>query len=398
MKITLVTDQFYENNHGTSVSAQRIYDGLVARGHQVNVIAIDKDESNDCGMKERQFGKPINNIIHSQGMQLAKPDKDKIREIVAQADIVHVYLPFKLGYTTIEICRELNVPCTAAFHIVPENITSTLYMNNFFALNSSLWSKFYNSTYKYVKHIHCPSLMVAKQLELHRFNSYLHVISNGCCSKFKVQPQPKPSIFNDKFIICFAGRFSREKRYDLIIKAVAESKFKDKIQLIFGGKGPVRNQIMNMAKELPNYPVFSFFTHEQLNSLFNFADLYIHPADTEVEGLSCLEAITCGCVPIVSDSPKSASSQFTLSKHSVFENGDYKSLAQQIDWWLSHPQELQKHRVAIARHAQKFAFEKSMDYYLDMFEQAIKDWDCEYKSNSKEKAMEPTIINYYAKK
>ena len=166
MKITLVTDQFYENNHGTSVSAQRIYDGLVARGHEVNVIAIDKDENNSCGMKERQFGKPINNIIHSQGMQLARPNKKKIREIVAQSDLVHIYLPFKLGYTTIEICRELNVPCTAAFHIVPENITSTLYMNKFFALNSSLWSKFYNSTYKYVKHIHCPSLMVAKQLEL----------------------------------------------------------------------------------------------------------------------------------------------------------------------------------------------------------------------------------------
>ena len=257
MIITLVTDQFYENNHGTSISAQRFYNGLISKGHTVRVVAIDS-KNTAFALKERFFGKPINKIINSQGFQLAKPDKETISKAINGADVVHVYMPFKLGYKTIELCREMNVPCTAAFHIVPENITSTLYMEDFAPLNFSLWKSWYNSTYRYVQHIHCPSLMVANQLVNHKFNSNLHVISNGYNDIFKMQKQQKPEVFKDKIVITFVGRFSREKRYDLIIKAVKQSKYANKIQLVFGGKGPVKKQIMKMSKKLPNYPVCRF--------------------------------------------------------------------------------------------------------------------------------------------
>lgn len=395
MNITLVTDQFYQNNHGTSISAQRFYNGLVARGHNVRVVAIDETGATDFGMKERNFGKPINKIINSQGMQLAKFDEEKIRKAVEGSDIVHIYMPFKLEYKTIQICREMNIPCTAGFHLVPENITSTLYLNKVSAVNESLWSMFYNTTYRYIQHIHCPSLMVAKLLKKHGFNANLHIISNGYNDIFKVQPTPKPALFRDKFVISFVGRFSREKRYDLIIKAVEQSKYKNKIQLIFGGKGPVKSQIMAMAKKLPNYPVFGFFNREQLVSLFNFSDLYIHPADTEVEGMSCLEAIACGCPALVSNSPKSATSQFAVHPQCVFKHGDAEDLAQKIDYWIEHLVELQMQRPIIAQHAKKFTVDRSMDYYIQMFKDAILDWDNTYDGKRKDGAIAPNIINNY---
>lgn len=397
MIITLVTDQFYQNNHGTSISAQRFYNGLIKQGHTVRILAIDEENHTAYALKERYYGKTINKIINSQGFQFAKPNEEIIRKSIEGADIVHVYMPFKLGYKTIELCREMNVPCTAAFHIVPENITSTLYMNKFQPLNYSLWKKFYNTTYRYVKHIHCPSLMVAKQLEQRKFKAKLHVISNGYNEIFKMQPTEKPEMYKDKFVIAFVGRFSREKRYDLIVKAVNESKYRDKIQLIFGGKGPVKNQIMRLSKKLPNYPVFSFFSREQVSELFNYADLYIHPADIEVEGMTCLEAIACGCVPVVSDSPKSATPQFTLSKHSVFKHGDFKDLAEKIDWWIEHPKELKIHKKQISEHASKFTVDHSMEYYNDMFQAAVKDWDKNY-DGCKKNAVKPEIINYYQQK
>ncbi len=384
MIITLVTDQFYQNNHGTSVSAQRFYDGLVALGHTVRVLAIDSEGNTAYALKERYFGKPINAIIHSQGMQLAKPDKETIKKAIEGADIVHVYMPFKLGYKTIQICREMNVPCTAGFHLVPENITSTLYCNHVQPLNFSFWNKFYRQTYRYIKHIHCPSLMVAKQCAEHKFHSNLHVISNGYNNIFEMHPEEKPEIFKDKIVIAFVGRFSREKRHETIIKAVKLSKYKDKIQLIFGGKGPTKRHIMKISKKLPVYPVFGFFTREQLISMFNFADLYIHPADIEVEGLSCLEAVACGCVPIVSDSKKSASSQFAVHEQSVFKNKNARDLAAKIDWWIEHPEELISQRPVVAEHAKAFTIEKSMPFYVEMFKEAIKDWDPKYDGGGKE--------------
>ncbi len=394
MVITLVTDQFYQNNHGTSVSAQRFYDGLIKRGHVVRVLSIDNENNTIYALKERYFGKPINKIINSQGFQFAKPNPEIIKKAIEGADIVHVYMPFKLGYKTIEICQQMNVPCTAGFHLVPENITFTLYMEDFRTLNNALWKRFYNSTYRYIQHIHCPSVMVAKQLEKHKFHSNLHVISNGYNDFFKVKEEEKPKIFENKIVITFVGRFSREKRHDLIVKAVNVSKYRDRIQLVFGGKGPIKKQIMKMSKRLPNYPVFGFFTKEQLCSLFNYADLYIHPADIEVEGMSCLEAIACGCVPIVSDSAKSATPQFTTHKQSIFHHGDYHDLAKKIDWWIEHPDDLKAQRKIIAKHAEKFKLERSMDFYINMFEDAIKDWSNTYDGKSKN-AQKTKIINNY---
>lgn len=397
MIITLVTDQFYQNNHGTSVSAQRFYNGLVKRGHTVRVLAVDEEHNTAYALKERNFGKPINKIIHSQGFQLAKPDVKTIKECIAGSDIVHIYMPFKLEYKTIEICREMNIPCTAGFHIVPENITSTIYLNKSKLVNGALWKSFHDSTYRYVKHIHCPSLMVANQVKKHNIHAKLHIISNGYDEAFKFCPTQKPEIFKNKIIITFVGRFSREKRHDLIIKAVNSSKYRNQIQLIFGGKGPTKSHIMKMARKLPNYPIFAFFSREQLVALHNFADLYIHPADIEVEGMTAIEAISCGCVPVVSDSPKSATPQFAVHEKSVFKHGNYKDLRDKIDWWIEHPEERIKQKEAVAKHAEKFKVERSMDYYIEMFEEAIKDFDKTYDGKKKSKAIETTINNPYTK-
>ena len=152
---------------------------------------------------------------------------------------------------------------------------------------------------------------------------------------------------------------------------------------------------MRMSKSLPNYPVFSFFTKEEVCNLFNYADLYIHPADIEVEGMTCLEAIACGCVPIVSNNPKSATPQFALSKqHSIFQHGNYKDLAAKIDWWIEHPTELRVHKRQIAEHAEIFKIDQSMNYYIDLFNQAIADWDANYDGKSKNKIPTKIINNY----
>ncbi|MBP5651205.1 MAG: glycosyltransferase [Clostridia bacterium] len=396
MIITLVTDQFFQNNHGTSVSSQRIYNGLINLGHTVRVLTIDNGKNTEFAVKERYFGKLITEIINSQGFQFGKPEQVTLEKAILGSDIVHVYLPFKLGYTTIQLCKKLNVPCTASFHLSPENITSTLYLEKSKIINESLWKDFYRRTYRHVKHIHTPSLMIADQLVKHKYHANLHVISNGFNDMFRVEPNhEKPKMLEDKFIICFVGRFSREKRHDLIIKAVNASKYKDKIQLVFAGKGPILHKIMSMSKKLPNYPIFTFLSRPQLVDLYNYADLYIHPADIEIEGMSCLEAIACGCVPVVSNSKKSATSQFTVHENSVFEHGNYIDLANKIDWWIEHEEDRIKQKDVVAHHANKFTLERSMNYYLEMFDQAIEDWDKDYNGKDKRKAIETKIINPY---
>lgn len=392
MIITFVTDLYFDENNGTSISAKRFTSILREHGHTVKIVAVDDGNNTEFAVKERSFGKLGDKIIHSQGMRLADPDEETLKNAIKGSDIVHIYMPFKLGKETIKICRELNVPCTAAFHIAPENITSTIYLGEWKDLSNIIYRMFYKDLYRYVKHIHCPSLMIANKLKERKYRTNLHVISNGYHPIFKPENIEKPEELKDKFIITFIGRFSCEKRHDLIIKAVSKSKYKDKIQLIFGGKGPKKNSIVKKSmKLLPIQPRFEFFTKEELVKVYNYSDLYVHPADTEIEGISCIEAIACGLVPIVSNSIRSATPQFTIDERCIFKRGDYNDLSKKIDYWIEHQDELKSLKEKYAKHALNFNIENSVKRCEKMFEEAIKDWDNNY-NNSKDKETKTKIF------
>ena len=76
--------------------------------------------------------------------------------------------------------------------------------------------------------------------------------------------------------------------------------------------------------------------------LLHKTDLYVHTSDAEIEAISCIEAIACGNVPIISNSNKSATPQFALDERSLFEAGNSDDLARKIDNWLDNKQELDK--------------------------------------------------------
>ncbi len=375
MIITLITDQFYKNGNGTSVSAQNLYNGLTKKGHTVRVVSVDYGNHTPYALKERSFGMFGDKIIHSQDMQLAKPNKKVLDNAIDGADVVHILTPFKLGQEAIKECKKKNVPCTAAFHIVPENITSTLYLKNNTFVNKAIWFYWKGKLYKNINHIHCPSQMVANQLKHHHYQANLHIISNGFNQKYCFVEEEKPEIFKDKFIIAATGRFSREKRFDILIKAVNLCKHRDKILIIFGGKGPLYKKFMDMSKKLPVTPIFlGRYKQQQQLSFLSFSDLYVHTADIEVEGMTCLEACACGLVPVVSNSVKSATPQFTQHPNSLFKRGSAKDLAKKIDWWFEHPNELRAQKEKVANHAQNFRLENSIDLYENMFEAAIADF------------------------
>ena len=61
--------------------------------------------------------------------------------------------------------------------------------------------------------------------------------------KVRKKERRKDKEFKDKIVLTMVGRLSGEKRQDVLIDAVSKSKYADKIQLIFAGKGIE----MNMA-------------------------------------------------------------------------------------------------------------------------------------------------------
>lgn len=379
MVIVFVMDSFGLLNNGTSATAQRFCKELIKLGHTVRILSVKGDDykADENFFALEKFKFPVfQPLIDSQGFAFAKCDDLKtITNAIKGADIVHLFLPFPLENKARLIAQELNVPVTGAFHLQPENITYTIYMGKNRIVNNLLYKFFYLYFYQYIRHVHCPSKMISNQLTKHHYkNCITHPISNGVLDVFKKNRVEKPAEFKDKIVILMIGRLSREKRQDLIIKAIGKSKYNDKIQLVLCGQGPYYEKLTRLAKKKLANPIsIRFVSQNELLKIINYSDIYIHSSDAESEAIACIEAFSCGLVPIISDSPNSATNQFALDKACLFKHGNYKSLCSKIDYFIEHPDFVKQLSDKYIEYSKNFRLEAEVKKLEKVFYTAIEE-------------------------
>ena len=381
MKILLVIDTYDTNNNGTSISAQRFAAVLREHGNEVRILTTGEPAPDKFVLKELKV--PLfNDLIHSHGFQFAQVDLDIIREAVEWADIVHCMMPFALETATKLIADQMHKPSTAAFHIQPENLTSSIGLGKAEWLNDRFYYTFRFLLYQHFNHIHVPSQFMANELIKRGYKAKIHVISNGIDPDFITAGQRKlsnsdgghTSLSDGSLItIVMVGRLSGEKRQDVIINAVPFSKYADRIQLVFAGKGPKYDEYVELGKQLKNPPQFVFLSKPELIDLLLHTDLYVHASDMESEAISCIEAFATGLVPVIANSEDSATPQFALDGRSLFAPGRPKDLARAIDWWFDHPDEKAKMEREYAEAAKNYDIDTSVRLCEQMFREAIEE-------------------------
>jgi 1-acyl-sn-glycerol-3-phosphate acyltransferase len=365
MIITLVADTFNVGNNGTTVSATQTAAALIARGHTVRVVACGEpgDASDECGPEMfwvPELVVPIaSRLAHRQKTVFGKPVREVLTAAIKGADVVHIYQPWPLGRSAERIARHLGVPAIAAFHIQPEHITYNIGLGWFRPAVHLIYVLLRLAFYGRFADIHCPSTFIAAQLRQHGYRARLHVISNGVSSNFQPYPERKRSP-DDPFRILMVGRFSPEKRQDVLIRAVRRSRHAARIQLHFAGHGPREKRLRRMASKLVNPAEFGYYSQAELIELIRSCDLYVHASDVEIEGVSCMEAFSCGLVPIISDSRRSATGQFALGLNNLFRAGDPSSLAERIDGWIDDPEALEAASESYARYAELYTVDRSV--------------------------------------
>ena len=374
MKILIVIDQFDNSNNGTTISARRFAKGLQDRGNEVYIVSTgDKKDEYKFNLKELPLLPGISHIIRSQGMSFAIPDTEVLEEAIASVDVVHFYMPFWLSKVGLKICEKKNVPHTTAFHVQPENITYSIGLGTNTKVNDFIYTHYRDSFFNRFTHIHCPSEFIANELKNHGYTAKLHVISNGVDDDFKYYEKEKLPEFKDKFVITMIGRYSGEKRQDVLIDAISKSKHLDKIQLILAGKGPKEEKYKKLGKALSNPPIMQFYDKENLIKLLKSTDLYVHSADAEIEAISCIEAFACGNVPIIANSPNSATKQFALVPESLFEAGNSTDLASKIDFWIENESYRKEMEYKYAQSAEKYRLKNCIIKMEEMFKDAIRE-------------------------
>lgn len=374
MKIVLVIDQFDDANNGTTISAQRFARALIQHGNQVRVIACGKPADYKYAVRQMKFLPVVEHLITSQGMRLAIPNRHVFEKAAAWADVVHFMMPSPLGIMGLRHVEKLCIPHTAAFHCQPENITFSVHLGNSRRVNDFVYNRFRDTFFNRFTHIHCPSNMIADQLRQHGYTAQLHVISNGISPAYFYHKREKEAFLQEKFTILMVGRYSGEKRQDVLIDACAKSRHAAHIQLILAGKGPMEKKLRRQCEaQLANPAILEFYSPQRLIEIISQCDLYVHTSDAEIEAMSCMEAFACGLVPVIAQSPRSATPQFALDERSLFPAGDSRLLAKRIDYWYEHPQERQEMEKRYAESAKDYSLEASICQTEEMFRAAIRE-------------------------
>lgn len=336
MKIAFVMDDMSVHSNGTSTTAERYAQALRQLGHQVTCVAFGAQGPDGFDVPEHHI--PIvTPVAEGLDFHFAQPDEGAFDEAFQGADVIHIFLPFALGQAARDWGRAHQVPVTAAFHLQPENVTYNAGLGAAPPVCDLIYHLFKDWLYGDIRHIHCPSEMIARQLRKHDYKAKLHVISNGVPEEFS--PGPGQAFDDDLIHIVTVGRLAHEKDQRTIIRAIGQSRHRDRIQLHICGEGPLLHELQREGGRLPHPPIIEYQSQQDLIALERTCPLYVHASTADIEAISVIEALACGCIPIIARAEMSAPAQFALCGQSLFEAGDSRHLARLIDWWIDNPQE-----------------------------------------------------------
>lgn len=403
MKILFVIDSFYTTNNGTSISAQRFAGELRKRGHEVKVLCWDtpkyiENNLTDGDFTTKKFNIPVfQPLCDKHDFSFAYNETAIVHRACDWADIVHVFVPFGIEKEAIDYCNQIGKPVTAAFHIQPENMTSSVSMGKVEWFNELFYRSFRYNIYNRVRHVHVPSQFMGNMIAERGYTAKIHPISNGIQEAFMdagerkkilqrsglsgeagLTAQRSNSPKDGLFKIMMIGRLSQEKRQDVIINAVKYSKYADRIQLVFAGRGPEYNKYVELGKDLQHQPQFIYVGRDELIEELLTTDLYVHASDMESEAISCIEAFATGLVPVIANSEVSATPQFALDGRSLFTPGNPKDLARAIDYWLDHPEERRHMEEQYRLAGRKYSLAASVTAFEEMLNEEIQENEARY--------------------
>lgn len=373
MRVAVVCDVLGEENNGTTIAAMNLIRHLKARGHDVRVVCPDESRQGQSGffVVPRLNVGPLNDYVRRNGVSIAVTDETVLERALRDADIIHIMTPFFLGKAAVDYGRGHGIPVTAGFHCQAENITNHLHLMNSRLVNDLTYKAMYRLVYQYVDAVHYPTRFIREVFEAEVGPTNGYVISNGVNRRFAPAPADKPQAWRDRFVILFTGRYGKEKSHRVLIDAVAASRYADMIQLVFAGEGPLHRELEAYASKLPNPPVMRFFSRDEMLRVINSADLYAHPAEIEIEAIACLEAISCGLVPVIADSPRSATRFFALEENNLFRHGDAADLCQKLEYWMDHPEEKARCSQRYVGYTRRFEQGKCMEEMEEMLHETL---------------------------
>lgn len=297
LRVALVTETYPPEINGVAMTVGRMVNGLIQRGHSVQVIR-PKQDWNDHPQMSRQYEEVLAAgiaIPQYSGLKFGLPSKMKLVQVWKhnRPDIVHVVTEGPLGWSAVSAARKLKIPVTSSFHTNFHNYTKHYKIGFLKNTITGYLRKLHNNTLTTL----VPTKALAKELKRKKFKN-LVVLSRGVDtvlfnpSRRDTSLRKNWGVTEDTLAIIYVGRLAAEKNIDLVVKAYRA--IHEKIpnsKLIIVGDGPLHDSI---KESCPDAFFAGMRSGEDLAAHYASADMFLFPSKTETFGNVTTEALASG--------------------------------------------------------------------------------------------------------
>lgn len=385
MKILFVVNNYFCQGNGLDESARRTVQALRDLGQEVRILSgpnLEDPNGPHPDYEMKKFNFPLMQpMLDSFGYAYADWHGPVIEEAIRWADVVHLEETFFLHHAAMNRAKKLGKPITGTYHVHPENIVYNCFGRRMGFLTCQILFRYWCRVfYDNLSYLQCPTDNVRERLERHHVKAHCFTLSNGVLPDKCIRPVTPPADYlddNRPLDIIYIGRTAIEKDQPTLYQAIRLSKYAKRIRLHIAGRGPKLDEYSRMADQLykdgvVDYkPIVGFYNRDQLRELAAKADLAVHCAYVEVEGMSITEALQQAVVPVIATARYSGTATYALDERSTFPEGDAKALAEKIDYWLDRPQERWETGFKYAESMKQYEIAGCAKTLIDMFQKAI---------------------------
>jgi len=312
MKLALVTETFPPEVNGVAMTLSRLTEGLVHRGHAVEVIRPrQKGEIVKARIADRllspdpllsEYLVPGIPIPFYNALRMGLPVRLTLarRWRKSPPDVVHVATEGPLGLAALFAARKVGIPVTSTFH------------TNFHAYGGHYGLRVLRgAALGYLRWFHnrtrctmVPTDQGRAQLAEAGFER-LGVLARGVDAR-QFSPEKRSPALRASWgvgatdpVIVYVGRLAAEKNLGLAVEAfLAMQSTTPAAKFVLVGDGPEREP---MARRYPHFVWAGVQRGEELARHYASADVFIFPSTTETFGNVVTEALASGLVVLAYD-------------------------------------------------------------------------------------------------
>lgn len=313
MKILIATDTYYPDVNGAAYFTYRLATTLAKRGHDVFVMCPSRSfkntVSNDNGVTV--YGIRSIHILVYKNFRISPLFvsgiiKAAVKEI--SPDIVHIQNHFLIGKEAVSAARKLGIPVVGTNHFMPENLVHYLHLPSIAErwAQKLAWRQCVR-VFEQLDFVTTPTKTAVALLKNAGLNKDVMPLSCGIdLERFKptndgLYLKRSLGIPINKPVLLYVGRLDKEKRIDLILRALPDILRVTSVHLVLAGTGKEKQKLEELTDKLGMQKAVTFagfVPDKDLQNIYRIADLFVTAGIAELQSIVTMEAMASG-LPVV---------------------------------------------------------------------------------------------------